>query len=123
MADASLVVRVRSVGERKLKEIRRDLDRISVSATAASASLKAFGKSYTTEMNKRLNAMSKGYKRHFDELDSMIKATGRLLSKGPLPNFPIDTPNTVLPVRLHFPLPLVINHSSNKNPIPSMQKR
>jgi hypothetical protein len=82
MADASLVVRVRSVGERKLKEIRRDLDRISVSATAASASLKAFGKSYTTEMNKRLDAMSKGYKRHFDELDSMIKMTGRLLSKG-----------------------------------------
>lgn len=82
MADASLVVRVSAVGERKLKQIRRDLDRISVSATAASASLKAFGKSYTTEMNKRLNAMSKGYKRHFDELDSMIKATGRLLSKG-----------------------------------------
>jgi len=82
MADASLVVRVSAVGERKLKQIRRDLDRISVSATAASASLKAFGTSYTTQMNRRLDEMSKSYKRHFDELDSMVKATGRLLSKG-----------------------------------------
>lgn len=82
MADASLVVRVSAVGERKLKQIRRDLDRISASATAASASLKAFGTSYTTQMNRRLDEMSKSYKRHFDELDSMVKATGRLLSKG-----------------------------------------
>ena len=81
MADASLVVRIRSVGERKLKEIRRDLDRISASATAAGASLKAFARSYNQSTIDYLNKTRKGFKRHFDELDSLVKMAGGTLLK------------------------------------------
>lgn len=82
MADASLVVRIRSVGERKLKEIRRDLDRISASAATAGASLKAFARGYNDAWDKHLKNVKKNFTRHFDDLDRMVKMTGGALLKG-----------------------------------------
>jgi hypothetical protein len=81
MADASLVVRIRSTGERNLKQIRRDLDRISVSAATAGASLKAFARGYNQSTTDYLNKTKKGFTKHFDELDSLVKMAGGTLLK------------------------------------------
>ena len=82
MADANLVVRVRATGERNLDQIRRKLDRITVSATAAGTALKAFSKSYGNEWNRKLDDIAKKWTRHFDELDKAVRMTGQLLTKG-----------------------------------------
>jgi len=82
MADANLVVRVRDVGTRNLTEIRRKLDRITVSATAAGAAMKAFSKSYNDAWVKRLDDINKRFTRHFDEIDAAVKLLGNVLLKG-----------------------------------------
>lgn len=82
MADANLVIRIRETGERHLKQIRRDLDRITASATAAGVALRAFARGYNDNWSKTLRNINKQWTRHFDEVDKIVKALGSTLLKG-----------------------------------------
>lgn len=81
-ADANLVVRIRAAGERNLVQVRRQLDRITASATAASIALKAMGRGYSDELKKRLSITENRWKRHFDQLDGMVRVFGKVTLKG-----------------------------------------
>jgi len=82
MADASLVIKISATGERNLKSIRRDLDRISASAVTTSAALQAFARSYNDAWDKHLKNVKKNFTRHFDDLDRMVSMAGGTLLKG-----------------------------------------
>jgi hypothetical protein len=82
MADANLLVRIRASGERNLVQVRRQLDRITASATAAGLALKAFSRGYADDLKSRLSKTENRWKKHFDELDGMVRMFGKITLRG-----------------------------------------
>ena len=82
MADTSLIIRAKLKGEDELRKARRRLLQIGAAAKSAEKNIGLVAKSYNRSLLDSINKTDGRWKKHFDDLDGIIKKFGGLTMGG-----------------------------------------
>ena len=82
MADTSLIIRAKLKGEDELRKARRRLLEIGAAARTVEKNIGLVAKGYNRDLLNSINRTDGRWKKHFDDLDGIIKKFGGITMGG-----------------------------------------